>query len=218
MVTLSINSKEYDSILGIFLFISGLCPPFQGFWHALAAWDKPTAYHCIRVAQISKSLAAVLGFDAAGTRAAWWAGLLHDLGKAGIPREILRKPGKLTSEEREIINTHPLIAARILTPLADADLPRDAGGMEIIRAVITHHERWDGRGYPYGLAGEEIPRLAQILAVADAYSAMKEPRPYRQPFSNHEMWRELEKGAGTQFNPEVVEAFVSLYKKKARAS
>lgn len=186
---------------------------FQGLWYALLKWDKKTAFHCVAVAELSEVLTRSLGLDAAIGKAAWWAGMLHDLGKIGIPLEILNKPGSLNIEEWSIIKTHPGRAARILAPFADIALSREFSCSSIINIIVAHHERWDGKGYPYGLSGENIPKLARIIAVADAYHSMSEIRPYRKALTFFEIWQELENGAGKQFDPLIVERFLSLLSK-----
>lgn len=191
---------------------------FRGFWYTLMIWDKKTAFHCIYVAQSAKNLATVLGLHAADTRAAWWAGLLHDLGKIGIPREILHKPGPLTLAERDIINTHPERAAQILTPLASITLPYGVSCSTIIKAIVAHHERWDGGGYPYGLSGSRIPLLSRIIAVVDAYHSMRELRPYRRPLTLNNARKELERGTGKQFDPLIVNVYLSLESKLKKKS
>lgn len=126
------------------------------------------------------------------------SGMLHDVGKIGVPDRILRRPGRLTEAEFEIVKGHTLLGETIV-----AALP---GGKEIRAAVVSHHERYDGGGYPCGLAGDEIPLLGRILAVADAYSAMTSNRPYRTALSRNEALLELRACSGTQFDPEIVEA------------
>jgi diguanylate cyclase (GGDEF)-like protein/putative nucleotidyltransferase with HDIG domain len=128
------------------------------------------------------------------------AGLLHDIGKIGIPDAILRKPGKLTQEEYEVMKGHVTLSALIIH-----GLPRIG---DIIDAVAHHHERWDGGGYPHGLAGEEIPLLGRVMAIADAYSAMTQDRPYRRGMTGVEARAELERGMGTQFDPSLVHLFI----------
>jgi HD-GYP domain-containing protein (c-di-GMP phosphodiesterase class II) len=127
------------------------------------------------------------------------AGVLHDLGKVGIADGILRKPTALDEAEWEEMRRHPEIGARIL---------ERAGLRDLARWVLTHHERVDGRGYPFGLAEEEIPLEGRILAVVDAYEAMTADRPYRTGRPAEEARAELRRCAGMQFDPEVVEAFL----------
>lgn len=133
--------------------------------------------------------------------------LLHDIGKLAIPDSILLKPGKLTEEEWAIMRKHPEYAYQMLYPIAylrpALDIP------------YWHHERWDGKGYPRGLKGEEIPLSARIFAVVDAWDAMRSDRPYRKALSVEEALAEIEKGAGTQFDPKVVAAFLSLIREEA---
>ncbi|HEY0093893.1 MAG TPA: HD-GYP domain-containing protein, partial [Archangium sp.] len=126
-------------------------------------------------------------------------GLLHDIGKIGVPDHILRKPGELTEEETLVMRRHPLIGAAILE--------RSTFLRSAARGVLHHHERWDGGGYPFGLAREEISLTGRILAVVDAFDAMVTTRPYRDERALGEARAELERCAGTQFDPTVVAAF-----------
>jgi HD-GYP domain-containing protein (c-di-GMP phosphodiesterase class II) len=127
------------------------------------------------------------------------AGSLHDLGKLAIPEEILRKPAPLTEAERLVLERHPQIGFRMLESL---------GVDPVADWVLHHHERWDGTGYPDGIPGEEIPLGARILFVADAFDAMTSDRVYRSRLSHVDALAELERCAGTQFDPEIVAAFV----------
>ena len=129
------------------------------------------------------------------------AALVRDVGKQLLPREILEKPGPLTEPEWEEVRRHPETGAGLLGGAAFAD----------VRGwVVHHHERWDGRGYPHGLAGEDIPLEARVLAVVDAYEAMTSDRPYRSAMTHEDASRELAGGAGSQFDPAVVDAFRRL--------
>ncbi|HXT58915.1 MAG TPA: HD domain-containing phosphohydrolase, partial [Pirellulales bacterium] len=139
--------------------------------------------------------------DAETVRTIYFSGLLHDIGKIGINDEVLRKPGKLSEAEFEHIKTHVEIGYRILV-----DLRKMA---HMLPVVLHHHENWDGRGYPHGLAGEEIPYLARIVAVADAYDAMASDRPYRAGMDDDKLDSIIRSGAGQQWDPRVVEAFFS---------
>ena len=133
------------------------------------------------------------------------AGRLHDIGKIGIRDDILLKPGRLTKEEDEKIKEHPSMGAEIVGQLGLWDKER-----EIIR---SHHERFDGTGYPNGLDGQDIPLLARVMSVADAYDAMASDRAYRQRMKSERILNILEEGAGTQFDPEIVDVFLALHHK-----
>ena len=133
------------------------------------------------------------------------AALLHDIGKIGVPDEILRKKGKLTPKEYKKMQEHPLVGAIILQPIK--------GMEEVARAVKAHQERYDGKGYPDNLRGTEVPLMARIIAVADTFDAMTTDRPYRKRFPEAVAVKEIEVCSGTQFDPVVVQAFMRAYKK-----
>ena len=166
---------------------------------AIDAKDPYTRGHSDRVARIAVRLAKELDCDAETIKTIYFSGLLHDIGKIGINDEVLRKPGKLTDEEFEHIKTHVLIGYRIL-----ADLRKLS---HMLPVVLHHHESWDGTGYPHGLAAEDIPYLARIVAVADAYDAMASDRPYRAGMEDEKLDAIIRKGAGQQWDARVVEAF-----------
>ncbi len=175
----------------------------EGLVNAVDTKDRYTRRHSEDVARYADFLAERLGLDATTRRAIQNAGKLHDIGKIGIPDGILRKPGRLSAEEFDILKQHVSLGDAIVR-----DLP-DLPDLELIRAGIRfHHERWDGRGYLAGMSGEEIPLVARILAVADAFSAITTTRPYRKSLSAEEALRRLEDAAGTQLEPRLVEAFV----------
>ena len=138
------------------------------------------------------------------------SGALHDLGKLTVPDSILHKPGPLTALEREWVQLHPLIGEDLLRPLP--------GMRAVLPAVRGHHERWDGKGYPDGLAGEEIPLTARILCLADCYDAMTGERSYRRPLSSAEALMEILANAGTQFDPELAALFVSRLARTSEAA
>lgn len=143
------------------------------------------------------------------TRELCWAALLHDIGKIGVEDQILYKPGPLNDREWEIMKTHPEVGAQMI---------RGLSGMENIAVFIFgHHERMDGSGYPRGLCGEQIPFGARIIAVVDSYSAMTEGRPYRKARTHEDAIMELRKLSGTQYDSEVVNAFILLFEENKQA-
>jgi ribonuclease P protein subunit RPR2 len=165
---------------------------------SIEARDPYTGGHTERVSTIAHALGAQLGFDVDELRAVEVGAIVHDIGKIGIPDEILLKPGSLSEEEFDQMRRHPDIASYIL---AELDLP------PIVKQMTrSHHERYDGCGYPDGLAGEEIPLAARVLTVADALDAMTSDRPYRRAMPLEVAHREIEAKAGTQFCPSVVAA------------
>ena len=172
----------------------------QSLAAAVDAKDRYTHGHSERVTAYALEIGEALQMSSEMRDALKVAGLLHDLGKIGVPDSILNKPGSLTQEEREALQRHPSIGGDILHQSPQLDL--------IIPAVLFHHERWDGAGYPDGLAGESIPLVARILAIADAFDAMTSDRPYRSAMSVDEGLLELQANAGKQFDPALVDAFI----------
>lgn len=176
--------------------------------HALAntidAKDSYTNGHSTRVAKYSVMLAERMGYTGEKLEQLEYAALLHDIGKIGVPREIINKPSKLTDEEYEIIKTHPAIGANILNEISE--IP------DIAIGARWHHERYDGKGYPDQLKGLEIPEIARIIGVADAYDAMTSKRSYRDVLSQETVSNELEKGKATQFDPDIAEIMIGLIK------
>ena len=176
--------------------------------HALAntidAKDSYTNGHSTRVAKYSVMLAERMGYTGEKLEQLEYAALLHDIGKIGVPREIINKPSKLTDEEYEIIKTHPAIGANILNEISE--IP------DIAIGARWHHERYDGKGYPDQLKGLEIPEIARIIGVADAYDAMTSKRSYRDVLSQEIVSSELEKGKATQFDPQIAEIMMELIK------
>ncbi len=166
--------------------------------HAVDARDAYTGSHSYMVGELAARVATRMGLDSESIELTRLAGSLHDLGKLAIPEEILRKPGPLNEAERLVLERHPQIGYRML----------DSLGVEPVATwVLHHHERWDGRGYPEQKAGDDIPLGARILFVADAYDAMTTDRVYRGRLSHDRAIAELERCAGTQFDPDVVAAF-----------
>jgi len=170
--------------------------------NALEANDEYTSSHTRSITDMALKVAGELGFDAAALKRVELGALFHDIGKIGVPTSILLKPGPLTAEERKIIELHPELGERILEPIDRLS--------EVRGIVRSCHERWDGDGYPDGKAGDEIPIESRIIFVCDAFHAMTTDRPYRKRLSVDEACRRLREGAGTQFDPEVVDVFLSL--------
>ena len=166
------------------------------------AKDKYTKGHSNRVAKYSRMLAEVLGENEKYQENIYYVALLHDIGKIGIPNAIINKPGRLTDEEYEIIKGHPAIGSDILKSISS--MP------EISTGARSHHERYDGHGYPDGLAGEEIPWIARIIGVADAYDAMTSNRSYRNYLPQERVRAEIVKYRGIQFDPKVADAMLKI--------
>jgi len=167
---------------------------------AIDAKSPWTAGHSERVTKIALQIGQVLGFSSEDIDNLHRGGLLHDIGKIGIPPEILDKPGKLTAEERQLMQKHVRLGARILEPIT--------AFAEVIPIVLQHHERFDGRGYPEGLAGEAINFNARIFAVADYFEAITSKRPYRKALERQSAIKFIKQRAGSEFDPKVVQAFL----------
>jgi HD-GYP domain-containing protein (c-di-GMP phosphodiesterase class II) len=170
---------------------------------ALAARDPSTAAHCARVTFMSRRLATWLDWDAAKLRTLDVGAPLHDIGKVTISETLLRKRGPLLPHELAEIRTHPAAGAKLISPIGPA---RDA-----LPYVLYHHERWDGGGYPTGRGGTQIPEGARLLAVADAFDAMTSTRPYRRALPTTRALGEIERCAGTQFDPTFANAFLEAW-------
>ena len=169
--------------------------------HAVDKRDPMTANHSRRVKEIASDIGRVMRLSATEMEAVEWGGLLHDVGKIGVPDHVLLKEDRLTRDERQVMNSHPVLGAEIIAPVKKL-----APELPIIR---HHHEWYNGSGYPDRLLGDEIPKLARILHVADAFEAMTAARPYRKkPLTAEQALGELRKFAGIQFDPVVVDAFV----------
>ena len=164
--------------------------------------DLNTGVHSTRLAEWSVRIGRELGFDDAALRDLEVAAILHDIGKIGTPDHILKKPARLTDEEREIIKKHPEYGWAVL---------RVVPGFERVSLfVLHHHEAFDGTGYPAGLRGDEIPIGSRIVSVMDAFDAMISSRPYRRGLSLEEAVRRLEAGIGTQFDPVITPRFIAM--------
>jgi HD-GYP domain-containing protein (c-di-GMP phosphodiesterase class II) len=169
---------------------------------ALELRDRETEGHCRRVADLTVSLAERMGLEGPILDDIRHGALLHDIGKIGIPDDILLKPGKLSAEEFEVIKSHCVIARDFLS-----GIPLFTGAISI---PYSHHEKWDGTGYPLGLAGEDIPLPARIFSIVDVWDALSSDRPYRKPWEREDILVHIRGLSGTHFDPRVAEAFLEL--------
>ena len=165
--------------------------------------DSYTLGHSERVTAVAFRLAELMGLNEWSRRTLHVSGLLHDVGKVAVPDAVLKKSGALDRAEFRAVQQHVKAGCRIVRSL------RDAG--HIARVVRHHHERWDGGGYPDGLAGRDIPRLSRLLAVADAFDAMSSTRPYRSPLPREAIVEEFRRGKGRQFDPAIVDNLLRVY-------
>lgn len=166
------------------------------------AKDRYTNGHSIRVARYSREIARRLNKSEKEQEEIYYAGLLHDVGKIRIPAAVINKPGKLTDEEYEMLKIHPVTSYHILKDIYD--------DKTIALGAKFHHERYDGKGYPNGLTGDNIPEIARIIGVADTYDAMTSNRSYRMSLSQQMVRSEIEKGKGTQFDPEIADVMLQM--------
>ncbi len=188
---------ELDDISDI-----GIFSILQGLLSAVDSKDRYTRAHSDDVTAYALALASRLALPEEAHRSLRMAGLMHDVGKIGVPDRILRKPARLTAEEYELVKRHALLGEIIVKEVPHLG--------EVMAAVGSHHERYDGGGYPRGLKGEEIPLMGRILAVADAYAAMTADRPYRKALTPEAARAELRAVAGTQLDPAIVDAFLEV--------
>jgi putative nucleotidyltransferase with HDIG domain len=168
----------------------------------IEAKDLHMAGHARRTAYYASLLADRLCLSVEQREHIRIASFLHDIGKVGVPEELLSKPGPLDAEERDVLEAHPEVGARIVEPMGIAS--------EIVEAIRHHHERWDGGGYPSGLTADEIPLAARIVQLADVYDALVSERPHRRARSRHAACAEIARCAGTQFDPDLAKEFVSV--------
>ena len=190
------NAALYEDLNTMFL------GTLEALTASIDAKDTYTLGHSQRVAHLTQQLAKAVGLDEHTISRMHIAGLVHDIGKIGVPENVLTKPGKLTEEEFAWIRKHPEIGHRILK-----DIPQLH---DILPGVLYHHERFDGQGYPEGLAGDDIPLVARLISLADAFDAMSSTRTYRPTLSRPEVLQEILDCAGTQFDPELAPNFVKL--------
>ncbi len=190
------RARNYESLEETFV------STVEALANALEANDEYTSSHTRWITDMALRLGEALGFESAELKRLELGALFHDIGKIGIPTSILQKPGPLSPDERKIIEMHPELGERILEPIGRLT--------EVRKVVRSCHERWDGGGYPDGKAADEIPFDARIILVCDAFHAMTTDRPYRKRLSVEEACRRLREGSGTQFDPAVVDVFLSL--------
>ena len=195
-----INEESQDKETGY----EQVAPTVYALVAAIDAKDSFTFQHSTNVSQYAVLLAQKLGLSRNDIQTVKVAGLLHDIGKIGIPESILKKAGKLTNEEYEIMKSHVEKSIEMIHYLPNMNY--------VIPAVVSHHERYDGKGYPRGIKGEEIPFLGRILAVCDSFDAMISKRSYKEALSVEYAMGELEKNKGTQFDPKAADAFIELIK------
>jgi HD-GYP domain-containing protein (c-di-GMP phosphodiesterase class II) len=185
------NASSYEGLERTFV------TTVEALANALEANDEYTSTHARWITDLSLRVGRELGLDEPALKRLELGALLHDIGKIGIPSDVLAKPGRLTAEERKLVQTHPELGERIIGPI---------DRLEDVRPIVRAcHERWDGAGYPDGIAGEAIPLESRIIFVCDAYHAMTTDRPYRRRLSHREAVRRLAEAAGGQFDPNVVD-------------
>jgi HD-GYP domain-containing protein (c-di-GMP phosphodiesterase class II) len=190
------NAALYDDLNDMFL------GTLEALTASIDAKDRYTCGHSRRVAHLTRQLARAVGLDEPAVERMHIAGLVHDVGKIGVPETVLLKPGKLTEEEYAWIRQHPEIGYRILKDIPQLN--------DILPGVLYHHERWDGRGYPEGLSGEAIPLVARLIGLADSFDAMSSTRTYRSAMSRSQVLAEITRCIGTQFDPQLARVFVNL--------
>jgi putative nucleotidyltransferase with HDIG domain len=179
----------------------------QSLLQSLNAVDPLTYQHCLRVGQLSRFLAKSAGLNEYEQKVAEFSGLFHDIGKMGVPQDIIAKPGKLEAKELDIMKTHPVISEQIVKPLAQNPFFE-----HLLAPIRGHHERMDGDGYPDKKNGDNIPLIARVILVVDTYDAMSQNRAYRKGLPNEIVYAELKRCSGTQFDPQLVRIFLEAHR------
>jgi len=190
------NKVLYESVY------NNLLDTFKSLVASIQMRDHYTEQHCQRVADLSARLARECNCSARDIQSLRIAAAIHDVGKIAWPDSILLKEGRLSNEEYMIVKTHPLVGEKILSPVLLLDKEKEI--------TLCHHERWDGKGYPAGLSGTDIPFLARIVAVVDSFDAMTNNRPYRKALTNEVAMEELENNRNIQFDGNIVDAFIKM--------
>ena len=201
------------AVIGSYIFYMGIEIPdhrnlkksmevVQTLAEAIDAKDTYTNGHSGRVAEYSREIAKRAGYSESRQRDIYMMGLLHDVGKIGVPDQVINKPGRLDEAEFQKIKTHPALGAKILDTVKD--MP------QLVTGARWHHERYDGRGYPDGLKGDAIPEEARIIAVADAYDAMTSNRSYRKGMAQQDVREQIARGMGSQFDPRFAEIMLAM--------
>lgn len=180
----------------------------QSIMAKVKAKDSETFEHCVRVSRMARLLSDAAGLSTLESRVVEYAGLFHDIGKVGVPDSILMKPAKLTDREYEVMKSHPVLSVEILQPLSHVEF-----FALTIPGIRHHHERYDGRGYPDGLMGENIPLASRIILVVDTFDAMTWSRPYRKGLPWEVAYKELVEFSGRQFDPKLVSIFLKEHPK-----
>ena len=167
--------------------------------------DPHTFYHCLRVGRVSRQLAKAMGLNEFEQAVLEFSGMFHDVGKVGIPDSVLLKPGRLDQHEVELMKSHPMKSSAIIEPLAKTSFFRFT-----LPGIRYHHEKIDGTGYPFAIAGEKIPLSARVISVVDTFDAMSYSRPYRNALPLEKVQQELIDFSGTQFDAAIVRTFMQL--------
>ncbi|TYR74967.1 HD-GYP domain-containing protein [Rossellomorea vietnamensis] len=212
ILTLVISSMAYLLLKRILGYVSAIKTSYnkqleaivKGIIATLELKDPYTKGHSERVANYALILAKKMGnFTQEELNSFYYACLLHDIGKINIPDHILRKPGRLTKEEFDIVKTHPVVGTKAVEKVENLN---DSSGV-----ILSHHERWDGKGYPEGLQGMDIPILARVTAIADAFDAMTSTRSYREALPVGTAFNRILEGKGTQFDPDLIDIFKEVF-------
>lgn len=179
----------------------------QSILASLKAVDPLTFFHCLRVGESARLLAAAAGLTEYQQKVAQFSGLLHDVGKMGVDQAIVHKPGKLTDDEYDKMKSHSILSEQIIAPLAI----QHSFFQLVMPAVRGHHERIDGKGYPDKLHGEDIPLISRVILIVDTLDAMSADRSYRKGLPMNVIYKELQKFAGTQFDQQLVRIFLESH-------